>query len=358
MRRSPVRHACAAAGFAAVTLILFWSSRTGLLIQFLLLLLMVGACLELATLGYRWWRGRLRWLPFGSSDGPPQKTWLGQAMLRWMVWITVGVCLQSALRPVQFSAAEFVGLVAQIWLLVSLLLLCTLASSSDGPVLRASNVFYVVLIVYLFRHLIPIYVPSTSGRTVVLTPPVNGRWVVLQGGDSALINHHFYAPPQRYALDLIKPEDGRLQDKHGLEDFATFGQSVYAPIQGRIVALRDELADGLPGSWDARNPWGNHVVIEAASDIYVMLAHLQQDSLVVQLGAEVQAGQYIGRCGNSGRSTQPHLHLHAMDHENPEAKGNRGLPMRFLDQDTLEAQPLQANQVLLGKTGSAARSAD
>ena len=56
---------------------------------------------------------------------------------------------------------------------------------------------------------------------------------------------------------------------------------------------------------------GNHVVIEG--DAFVALVHLRAGSVRVGVGDAVRAGQQIAECGNSGNSTQPHVHVQATD---------------------------------------------
>ena len=73
---------------------------------------------------------------------------------------------------------------------------------------------------------------------------------------------------------------------------------------------------------------GNHVVVHLpGSGTFVLLAHLQRSSVRVVPGQEVAAGQEIARCGNSGNSTQPHVHLQVMDRADPLVA--RGVPMTF-----------------------------
>lgn len=54
-----------------------------------------------------------------------------------------------------------------------------------------------------------------------------------------------------------------------------------------------------------------------------MLAHLQHGSVAVAPGARVETGSYVGRVGNSGRSTVPHLHLHFQQSADPGAPTSR-----------------------------------
>jgi murein DD-endopeptidase MepM/ murein hydrolase activator NlpD len=72
---------------------------------------------------------------------------------------------------------------------------------------------------------------------------------------------------------------------------------------------------------------GNHVVIEIDDGVYAVLAHLRKSSLTVEAGDLVGAGTRIGACGNSGNSTEPHLHFQLMDHRR--VLFAAGLPARF-----------------------------
>ena len=78
------------------------------------------------------------------------------------------------------------------------------------------------------------------------------------------------------------------------------------------MAVANDLPDLPPAEADDHHPAGNHVVIRLDdSDIYIGLAHLQQGTVAVHPGDRVQAGQVLGRVGTSGRTSEPHLHVHA-----------------------------------------------
>lgn len=141
-----------------------------------------------------------------------------------------------------------------------------------------------------------------------LAPPFHGEWQVYQGFDGA----HTHRGPWRHALDFFLVEDGQSFRNDGaqLSDYLCFGLPVLAPVAGEVVVARDGLPDNPPGHADTRENWGNHVVIRAADGSHVWLAHLRQGSVSVTAGNWVRAGDAVGACGNSGRSPQPHLHLH------------------------------------------------
>jgi urea transporter len=144
--------------------------------------------------------------------------------------------------------------------------------------------------------------------SIALVPPFAGRMEVSQSVDGP----HTHQGPWRYALDFIAAEDGRSFSGTGesLADFHCFGQPVLSPAWGYVVACRDDLPDNPPGQPNLVDNWGNHVLIGMAGGDSVLLAHLRQGSVTVAPGQAVGPGMALAQCGNSGRSSQPHLHLH------------------------------------------------
>ncbi|PJF40735.1 MAG: hypothetical protein CUN55_12405, partial [Phototrophicales bacterium] len=120
-----------------------------------------------------------------------------------------------------------------------------------------------------------------------------------------------------------------------------YGQPVLSPTDGEVVAVVDGLPESQPKiETDAENPVGNHVVIKVDENEYLYIAHMQPNSILVSLGDTVTVGQQIGLCGNSGNTSEPHIHIHLQttleiftydDHGNINgfAKDARGLPLRF-----------------------------
>lgn len=148
-------------------------------------------------------------------------------------------------------------------------------------------------------------------------PLRGGTYVVVQGGGHRAVNHHFRIPAQKYAVDLLKLNEsgvrasGLLPDN--LEHYATFGEPVHAPCSGTVIATQSSLPDLVPPKTDPANQAGNYAVLHCEdADVSVLMAHLKKDSLNVQIGERVAAGQLVGHVGNSGNTSEPHLHIQAV----------------------------------------------
>lgn len=169
-------------------------------------------------------------------------------------------------------------------------------------------------------------VPSTAA--VALQLPLDGGWFVVgHGGANPLLNHHAGHRAQNHAVDILAV-DGTGFRAAGLlppdlARYVVFDAEVVSPCDGRVVKSRDGLPDRIPPDADAAHPAGNHVVLSCGT-VHVELAHLRNGSLSVAAGDPVTAGDPIGRVGNSGNTTEPHLHVHAVDPET-----GRGVPMLF-----------------------------
>ncbi|MCM8594100.1 urea transporter [Accumulibacter sp.] len=147
-----------------------------------------------------------------------------------------------------------------------------------------------------------------AAGSVGLLPPFAGEMSLAQGFDGELTHQG----PWRYGMDFIRTENGYSYRSDGgsLQDFLAFDTPVLAPAWGTVVACRDDIADNAPGAMNMTENWGNYLLIDIGGGLCVMLGHLRQGSLTVAPGASVVPGMPLARCGNSGRSAQPHLHLH------------------------------------------------
>jgi murein DD-endopeptidase MepM/ murein hydrolase activator NlpD len=145
--------------------------------------------------------------------------------------------------------------------------------------------------------------------------PSASQLFVLQGGDTPNVNSHMAVQSQWFGVDfgVVGGRLGReLARAPGSrpEDFYCWDTPVLAPVSGKVVAAADSFPDNPIGTKDAVHPAGNHVVIQQG-DRFVYIAHFRRRTVSVHVGDPVTAGQVIGRCGNSGNTDFPHIHVHA-----------------------------------------------
>jgi hypothetical protein len=200
--------------------------------------------------------------------------------------------------------------------------------AADAPLIRTRWTTLVSLI--LFAGALAYIVLGTlapANPRPLHFPLEGGRFVVAQGGGNVLLNHHADHPQQRYAADITAVGSTGFRAgallPDSLEDYVIYGASVISPCNGSVVTVRDGLPDLVPPRSDRANPAGNHVIIDCGG-FNVELAHLRRGSVVVQTGDPLAIGEAIGAVGNTGNTTEPHLHIHAVD-----PKRGAGLPVTF-----------------------------
>lgn len=144
--------------------------------------------------------------------------------------------------------------------------------------------------------------------SVPLAAPFFGSWDIYQGFNGP----HTHKAPWQHALDFIITKHGCSFRNSGssLSDYYCFDLPVLSPCYGTVVRYQDNLVDNSPGEVDGKNNWGNFVLIYLDSGLYVLLAHLREKSVTVTEGERLMPGHPVARCGNTGRSPQPHLHMH------------------------------------------------
>jgi murein DD-endopeptidase MepM/ murein hydrolase activator NlpD len=194
----------------------------------------------------------------------------------------------------------------------------------------------------------------TAGAQVVLALPFEGTWRARNSPARRVPSHGTHLFATTYAMDFIAVRRGRsaaVRDWRTLVAtepngrFHAFGQPILAPASGTVVAVHDGEPDhearrsqvalvryALTQRARVRRGAGaiagNHVIVElTGGGGYVLLAHFRCGSVRVRPGEQVAVGQQLATCGNSGNSTQPHLHIQVMD--SPDPATARGVPMAF-----------------------------
>ena len=152
---------------------------------------------------------------------------------------------------------------------------------------------------------------NTSRNRTKLALPFKGVWLVFWGGDTVAENYHQDAPNQRFAFDILKiGADGKSHAGDGKknEDYYAFGQEIVAPADGVVTYVVDGVHDNVPGEMNRIFVAGNLVIVRHAEKEYSLFAHFKQNSIRVKVGDKLNKGQIIGLCGNSGNSSEAHLH--------------------------------------------------
>jgi murein DD-endopeptidase MepM/ murein hydrolase activator NlpD len=160
--------------------------------------------------------------------------------------------------------------------------------------------------------------PMLERNISPLTLPFKGAWTVVWGGDTKELNYHVENGAQKNAFDfVIHGENGKMYQTDGRsnDDYYAFGQEILAPCEGEIVLVVDGIKDNRPGEMNPVFIPGNTVVLKTTANEYFVFAHFQQYSIRVSQGDEVKQGDILGHCGNSGNSSEPHLHFHLQNVE-------------------------------------------
>ncbi|CAM5430537.1 MULTISPECIES: M23 family metallopeptidase [Streptomyces] len=193
---------------------------------------------------------------------------------------------------------------------------------------------------------------------VEVGPPVTGRWTALNSPADKVPSHGTHVYGQTYAIDIVAdPEAGEGEPParpafrwlwplfRRNRAFPAFGAPLLAVADATVVRASDGERDHLSRTSlpallylmliegnvrsiiGVHRIIGNHVVLDLGDSTYAVYAHLQRGSLRVRPGDRVRAGQRLGRVGNSGNTTEPHLHFHLMDGPDPDSA--RGVPFTW-----------------------------
>jgi hypothetical protein len=210
-------------------------------------------------------------------------------------------------------------------------------------------------------------------KPIVVAPPLRGQWIA---GDSVnnlpdaahrravLIDNGHAWLAQRFAIDWVQIQtvSGQATTFKGAEDknesYFCYNQPIYSVAPGRVVDASDGMAENVPHSGkyavaiDFNNAAGNHVVVEIAPHRYVLYAHMRPGTVQVKSGDRVRAGQILGHVGNTGSSTEPHLHMHIDDQ--PSFLAGNGVPYAFTEGEAsgaIEANVSSPGVIHLGPIG-------
>jgi hypothetical protein len=199
---------------------------------------------------------------------------------------------------------------------------------------------------------------TSAAPPLVLGPPLAGGGWVCENGPATLSGHRRAvvwlrgAPraAQRFAVDFFRADDaGRTWtgDRRVNASHFAFDAEVLAVADARVAVAVDGIPDNTPDPQERAVEMsrgtvaGNHVVLDLGGGRFAMYAHLRQGTVAVREGDLVRRGRVLARLGNSGNSTEPHLHFHVAD--GPSPVDASGLPFVF---DAFDAGGAQLAGVL------------
>lgn len=160
--------------------------------------------------------------------------------------------------------------------------------------------------------------PELKRNSSKLILPFKEEWTVFWGGDTKEQNYHVAYKSQKNAFDLVITNSAGKSyktDGKNNEDYYAFGKDLIAPTSGEVVLVVDGVKDNKPGVTNPNYVPGNTVIIKTSNNEYLFFAHFKQHSIKVKQGQKVQQGDVLGLCGNSGNTTEPHLHFHIQNVE-------------------------------------------
>jgi murein DD-endopeptidase len=205
------------------------------------------------------------------------------------------------------------------------------------------------------------YPIAVAANSIIIGSPLQGdHWVAANGPSNTSVHRRALIPiqgkatiAQRFAIDWVRiDENGKTFHGDALDNrnYYAYGAEALAVADGVVTETLDGVAQNVPGvnsravPITVENIGGNHVVVDIGDGHYAFYAHLQPGSLKVKLGDRVRRGQVLGLVGNTGNSTEPHLHFHISNATSP--LGAEGLPYALT---SFEVQGHQAT--VTGKSG-------
>lgn len=196
---------------------------------------------------------------------------------------------------------------------------------------------------------------STAKPPVISSPLRGPDWLAANGPSNASGHRRALVPidgkariAQRFAFDWVqvRPNGETFTgDPKDNKNYRAYGTEVLAVADATVAATKDGIPQNIPGEDSRAVPitletvGGNHIILDLGNGFFAFYAHLQPGSLRVKVGDRVHRGQVLGLLGNSGNSTEPHLHFHVSNANSP--LGSEGVPYLL---DSFEVQKPTAGQ--------------
>ena len=298
--------------------------------QALAVVLLLGLVWAIASRGWLAGKRRLHLELLREPGGRDHRPQLLQAIGRASFWAMTGTACAAVFPRSAEMTPLIAGVIGIAVLLVAASFLVPRRTNAGPTLVMAASAL--VLAFDLGRAFAGGGFRDGEADIVQLAPPFEGEWLVLQGGPSPLQNHHLSAYNQRFALDLVQLDNGRIfTDEAGNASIYSWEQPLISPVDGTVVMAEDRMEDAEGANFvtDPADAAGNVVVIELDTGHFVVLAHLRHGTLQVDEGDRVRKGDPLALVGNSGNTTMAHLHLQVQTHRDLWDPDNRSVPFVF-----------------------------
>lgn len=201
----------------------------------------------------------------------------------------------------------------------------------------------------LLFNVIPFAYPSSLDDTnpsLTIHSPFHEDVKIGWGGDTVESNvPHVIWSSERWAYDIVKEPSDIKSDV--LADFGIYGLTIYVPVKGTVIAVYDAEDDIPPNTDEFISMAGNYVYLKVEeTGTYLLMNHLLKDSVTLEVGDKVFVGDYLGKIGNSGSTSEPHLHIHHQRQDPTKTKFPvlaEGLPLYFYDNLNNEIMPVKGD---------------
>ena len=211
---------------------------------------------------------------------------------------------------------------------------------SEWKILCNPKTLFQIFQQILGQIIIEIFYKDTLIKAITYENKVNYKlpfhcdWHVVNGGIDIEDSHSWDIYAQRFAYDFVQIYNNKSfkNDEKVIENYYCFMQRIIAPADGVVVRVSDCVNDNKHVGdnsidWKTRDFRGNFIIIKHCEGEYSFFAHLVKGSICVKKGDNIKQGDLIGLCGNSGHSTEPHLHFHLQNTSNFWIA--IGLPIKF-----------------------------
>jgi len=217
-------------------------------------------------------------------------------------------------------------------------------------------IFPVIIQFFLLNEIIRILIvmfQKDVSSVEIEFPFRHGEYLITDGGNSKtsrLMNYHYYSPVHKrnktnnsmlFAADIVKVDKAYpsfLPDENG--QYPVFGMNIYSPMDGVVVKVEDNIQDNKPYSENYPYNTGNTVVIKK-DNYFLLLGHLNFDSIIVRVGDHIKTNELIGRAGNSGWTERPHLHMQLIKSETDNYWMGIGVSIRYKNRNVYKNRYLK-----------------